>query len=121
MKPLLPLLLALLAAPVFAQQSANPPKGEPSNAKEAAEKKAAADLVIEGRYQAVVAKLSPAEQAWERVLQENLGAFYLPIHKSEKAAGKSNAWDFVEDAPGLPNVHDRVRPSCGFISTARDR
>ena len=104
MKPLLPLLLALLAAPVFAQQSANPPKGEPSNAKEAAEKKAAADLVIEGRYQAVVAKLSPAEQAWERVLQENLGAFYLPIHKSEKAAGKSNAWDFVEDAPGLPNV-----------------
>ncbi len=104
MKPLLPLLLAFFSAPVFAQQSENPPKGEPSNAKEAAEKKAAADQRLEERYQAAVAKLHPAEQAWERVLQENLGAFYLPIHKSEKASGKSNAWDFVADAPGLPRV-----------------
>ena len=104
MKPLLPILLALFSAPVFAQQSANPPKGEPSDAKEAAEKKAASDRLLEERYQAVVAKLSPAEQAWERVLQENLGAFYLPIHKSEKASGKSNAWDFVKEVPGLPRV-----------------
>ena len=104
MKPLLPLLLAFLATPAFAQQAANPPKGEPSDAKEAAEKKAAADQRLEERYQAAVAKLSPAEQAWERVLQENLGSFYLPIHKSEKASGKSNAWDFVEDVPGLPKV-----------------
>ena len=104
MKPLLPLLLAFLATPAFAQQAANPPKGEPSDAKEAAEKKAAADQRLEERYQAAVAKLSPAEQAWERVLQENLGSYYLPIHKSEKASGKSNAWDFVEDVPGLPKV-----------------
>jgi lysophospholipase L1-like esterase len=104
MKSLLPVLLALLSAPVFAQQSANPPKGEPSDAKEAAEKKAAADQRLEERYQAVVAKLSPPEQAWERVLQENLGAFYLPLHKSDKASGKSNAWDFVGDVPGLPRV-----------------
>jgi hypothetical protein len=104
MKPPLPLLLALLATPAFAQQSVNPPKGEPSDAKEAAEKKAAADQRLEERYQAVVAKLSPPEQAWERVLQENLGSFYLPFHKSEKASGKSNAWDFVEDVPGLPKV-----------------
>ena len=104
MKPLLPLLLAFLATPAFAQQAANPPTGEPSDAKEAAEKKAAADQRLEERYQAAVAKLSPAEQAWERVLQENLGSFYLPIHKSEKASGKSNAWDFVEDVPGLPKV-----------------
>lgn len=104
MKPLFPLLFALLSAPVFAQQSANPPKGEPSDAKEAAEKKAAADQRLEERYQAVVAKLSPPEQAWERVLQENLGAFYLPLHKSDKASGKSNAWDFVGDVPGLPRV-----------------
>ncbi len=104
MKPLLPLLLALLATPAFAQQSANPPKGEPSDAKEAAEKKAAADQRLEERYQAAVAKLTPAEQAWERVLQENLGSFYLPIHKNEKASGKSNAWDFVQDVPGLPKV-----------------
>jgi len=104
MKQSLPLVLTLLAVPAFAQQSANPPKGEPSNAKEAAEKKAAADQRLEERYQAAVAKLSPAEQAWEQVLQQNLGAFYLPLHKSEKASGKSNAWDFVEDAPGLPRV-----------------
>jgi len=104
MKPLLPLLLALVATPAFAQQAANPLKGEPSDAKEAAEKKAAADQRLEERYQAAVAKLSPAEQAWERVLQENLGSFYLPFHKSDKASGKSNAWDFVEDVPGLPKV-----------------
>jgi lysophospholipase L1-like esterase len=104
MKALLTLLLGLFSAPLLAQQSTNPPKGEPSDAKEAAEKRAAADKRLEERYQAVVAKLSPAEQAWERVLQENLGAFYLPLHKSDKASGKSNAWDFVEDAPGLPRV-----------------
>ena len=104
MKPPFVLLLTLLAVPAFAQQSANPPNGEPSNAKEAAEKKAAADQRLEERYQAVVAKLSPAEQAWEQVLQQNLGAFYLPLHKGDKASGKSNAWDFVEDAPGLPRV-----------------
>lgn len=98
------LLLPFFAGTALAQQSANPPKGEPSDAKEAAEKKAAADRRLEERYQAVVAKLSPAEQAWERVLQENLGAFYLPIHKGEKASGKSNAWDFVEEVEGLPRV-----------------
>ena len=67
--PLLLLPLALLAA--------EPPKGEPTNAKEAAAqaaaKKAAQDAVVEERYQALVAKLSPEEQAWEKVLQENLG------------------------------------------------
>lgn len=98
------LLLPLLAGGVLAQQPANPPTGEPSDAREAAEKKAAADRRLEERYQAVVEKLSPAEQAWERVLQENLGAFYLPIHKGEKASGKSNAWDFVETVEGLPSV-----------------
>jgi lysophospholipase L1-like esterase len=97
-------LLALLAIPAFAQQSVNPPAGEPSNAQEAAAKKAASDQRLEERYQAVVAKLSAAEQAWEKVLQENLGSFYLPLHKSDKASGKSNAWDFVEDVPGLPRV-----------------
>lgn len=100
----IPLLVSLLGGSALAQQSTNPPKGEPSDAKEAAEKKAAADRRLEERYQAVVVKLSPAEQAWERVLQENLGAFYLPIHKGEKASGKSNAWDYVEDVEGLPRV-----------------
>ena len=46
----------------------------------------------------------PPRQAWERVLQSELGSFYLPIHKRQKVAGQSNAWDFVEDDPKLPRV-----------------
>jgi len=96
------LLLAALAVS-HAQQKA-PPKGEPTNAKEAAAQKAAADKLVDERYAALVAKLPPNRQAWERVLQENLGGFYLPIHKREKIAGRSNAWDFVQDDPKLPRV-----------------
>ncbi|MCX6901259.1 MAG: SGNH/GDSL hydrolase family protein [Verrucomicrobia bacterium] len=96
------LLLASLAAS-HAQQKA-PPKGEPTNAKEAAAQKAAADKLIDERYAALVAKLPPEQQAWERVLQDNLGGFYLPLHKRDKIAGRSNAWDFVQDDPKLPRV-----------------
>ena len=103
MKPLFALLCLSIAA--FA---AEPPKGEPTNAKEAAAqaaaKKAAQDKVVDERYAAWVAKLSPAEQAWEQVLQGQLGNFYLPLHKRDKIAGKSNAWDFVKDDPKLPRV-----------------
>ena len=104
--PMKPTLLLLLPFALFA---AEPPKGEPTNAKEAAAqaaaKKAAQDAVVEERYQALVAKLSPEEQAWEKVLQENLGnGFYLPIHKRDKIAGRSTAWDFVKDDPKLPRV-----------------
>ncbi|MFA6564405.1 MAG: SGNH/GDSL hydrolase family protein [Verrucomicrobiia bacterium] len=96
------LLLASLVAS-HAQQKA-PPKGEPTNAKEAAAQKAAADKLVDERYAALVAKLPPEQQVWERTLQENLGGFYLPIHKREKIAGRSNAWDFVQDDPKLPRV-----------------
>jgi lysophospholipase L1-like esterase len=95
MKALL-LLTTLLAVP--------PSPAEPTKAAEAAAKKAAADQQLDQQYAAWVSTLSPAEQAWERVLQENLGSFYLPIHKREKVAGKSNAWDFVADDPKLPRV-----------------
>ena len=88
--------------------AAEPPKGEPTNAKEAAAqaaaKKAAQDKVVDEKYQAWLAKLSSAEQAWEAVLQRQLGNFYLPLHKRDKIAGKSNAWDFVKDDPKLPRV-----------------
>ena len=89
--------------------AAEPPKGEPTNAKEAAAqaaaKKAAQDKVVDERYQALVAKLSPEEQAWEKVLQANLGnGFYLPLHKRGKIAGQSSAWDFVKDDPKLPRI-----------------
>lgn len=84
--------------------TSSPPQGEPTNAAEAAEKKAKADAIIHERYQALVAKLPPDQQAWERVLQDQLGSFYLPLHKSAKVAGQSTAWDFVQDDPKLPRV-----------------
>jgi len=97
-------LLALLSL-TFVLVAAEPPKGEPTNAKEAAAKKAAQDAAVEVKYQALVAKLSPEEQAWEKVLQANLGnGFYLPLHKRGKIAGQSSAWDFVKDDPKLPRV-----------------
>lgn len=79
-------------------------QNEPTNEKESAAKKAAADKKLDEQYRALVKTLPPAEQAWERVLQENLGSFYLPIHKRQKVAGQSNAWDFVQDDPQLPRV-----------------
>lgn len=77
---------------------------EPTDATEAAARKAAADRVRDERYAKLVAGLPPEEQAWERTLQENLGGFYLPIHQSDRLAGKSTAWDYVRDEPGLPRV-----------------
>lgn len=79
-------------------------ENEPTNADEAAAKKAEADRKLDEQYQALVSTLSPAEQNWERVLQANLGNFYLPIHKRQKVAGQSNAWDFVKDDPQLPRI-----------------
>ncbi len=78
--------------------------GEPTNAAEAAAEKAAEDQKVEEQYQAWLKTLSPDARAWERVLQDNLGGFYLPIHKRQKVDGRSNAWDFVEDDPQLPRV-----------------
>lgn len=97
------LLIAWLSLS-FLWAAAEPPKGEPTNAKEAAAKKAAQDTLVDTRYQAWVDKLSPEEQAWEKVLQQQLGSFYFPLHKRDKIAGKSNAWDFVKDDPKLPRV-----------------
>jgi len=90
-------LLCLTAA--WAVAAPAPTKTEPTNAQEAAAKKAAQDKVVDERYAAWVAKLSPAEQEWERILQQQLGNFYLPLHQRDKLAGKSNAWDFVKDDP----------------------
>lgn len=95
-------ILAMLAA--FASANGDDAKKEPTNAQEAAAQKARAEAEIEEKYQATVKTLSPAEQAWEKLLQENLGDFYLPIHKRQKIAGQSNAWDFVHDDPALPRV-----------------
>lgn len=102
LKPLFALSCLFFA--LNASAAENPPKGEPTNAAEAAAKKARADAELEKRYQALVSAMPPAQQAWERVLQDQLGSFYLPIHKQEKVAGRSNAWDFVVDDPKLPRV-----------------
>ena len=88
----------VIAAPPAAVQS------EPTNAEEAAAKKKAAEAAVAAKYDAIVATLSAEEQAWEKVLQQHLGSFYLPHHQSDKVAGKSNAWDFVKDDPALPRV-----------------
>ena len=92
--------LFLLASPLLAQQ----PSAEPTNAAEAAAQKAREEKELTDRYAALVATLPPGEQAWERTLQENLGAFYLPLHQKDKLAGRSNAWDYVADDPALPRV-----------------
>ncbi|MEQ8790628.1 MAG: SGNH/GDSL hydrolase family protein [Pirellulaceae bacterium] len=88
------------AAPCGAQT----PPAEPTNAAEAAAQQARQEAELEAKYQVWVKTLSPPRQAWERVLQAELGGFYLPIHKREKVAGRANAWDFVEDDPALPRV-----------------
>ena len=90
--------LCAIAAPPTAVQS------EPTNAEEAAAKKKVAEAAVAAKYDAIVATLSAEEQAWEKVLQQHLGSFYLPHHQADKVAGRSNAWDFVKDDPALPRV-----------------
>ena len=105
-----PVLFSLLvASQTFAADSAKPLVGEPTNAKEAAaqaaaDQKARAAAEVARKYEALVATLPPDQQAWERLLQQNLGNFYLPAHQSDRLAGRSNAWDFVQDDPKLPRV-----------------
>lgn len=120
MTRILALVGLAFAATASAQAPVVSPKGEPTNAAEAAAQKAKADALVEERYQALAARLPPDQQAWERVLQAQLGAFYLPLHKRDKIAGRSNAWDFVQDDPKLPRVlliGDSV--SRGYTQAAR--
>ena len=120
MKHTLTLLTALLLAPLATPHASEPPKGEPTNAAEAAAQKAKADAEMDAKYQALVAKLPPEQQAWERVLQDQLGGFYLPLHKRVRVEGRSSCWDFVQDDPKLPRVlliGDSV--SCGYTLATR--
>jgi len=93
-----------IAMTAFTQGAANLVKSDPINPKESDRHKERTDALTEEHYQALVAKLTPDEQAWERVLQIQLGVFYLPSHKRAKIAGQSTAWDFVHDDPKLPRV-----------------
>jgi lysophospholipase L1-like esterase len=97
MKLHLLLLTSLLALTLHAN--------EPTNAKEAVEKKAAANKVIAEKFAKWKATLPPEQQAWETVLEENLGmGFYLPLYQADKLAGRVTAWDYVKDDPKLPRV-----------------
>lgn len=99
-------LIGLCAGGVRAQTNA-PPKGEPTNAAEAALQKKYGDKIKPqdyAAYQKLVASLPPDEQAWEKVLEDQLGGFYFPIHLRERLAKKENAWGFVKDDPALPRV-----------------
>lgn len=95
---------ALLKVESGRKPKAIPAAREPTNVAESAAKKAADDRALDEQYQKWKATLSPERQAWETLLEKNLGSFYLPIHKREKIAGRSNAWDFVPDDPKLPRV-----------------
>jgi lysophospholipase L1-like esterase len=50
------------------------------------------------------AAMTADELAWETLLEENLGDFYLPRYKVDKFAGRTTAWDHVWDDPKLPRV-----------------
>ncbi len=77
---------------------------EPSNTRELAEWQTTVSAHVIKADQARKARMSPGELAWERVLEKNLGAFYLPRYKKDKADGKVTAWDYVKDDPNLPRV-----------------
>lgn len=82
-------------------RAAQPPAPPPADAAQ----KAAEARRIDELYQQKKATLSPERQAWETLLEQNLGdAFYLPRHKRDFVAGLSTAWDFVVDDPKLPRV-----------------
>tara|TARA_R100001132_G_C3275431_1_gene98501 strand:+ start:8222 stop:9130 length:909 start_codon:yes stop_codon:yes gene_type:complete len=79
-------------------------KTEPTNASEAAAKKAKQAAELNQKFAAWKATLSPEQQAWETVLEENLGGFYLPHYQKAKLQGTITAWDYVTDDPKLPRV-----------------
>lgn len=97
------IVLGLAGSPALAQTT-KPANSEPTNAQEAAAKKAREEAEVEEKYRTWLDTLNPSQRAWEAVLQAELGTFYLPIHKKEKVSGRSNAWDYVEDNPTLPRV-----------------
>ena len=96
-------------------------KVEPSNAQELKQKKVAIQKKVDAQFVIWKQQLSPEQQAWETVLEENLGSFYLPIYKAAKVQKRKTAWDYVKDDPNLPRVlliGDSV--SRGYTQAVRD-
>ncbi|QDU48555.1 SGNH/GDSL hydrolase family protein [Gimesia panareensis] len=114
------LLILCCLSFIVASLQANDKKTEPTNADEAAAKKAKQEAEINKKFAAWKATLPAKQQAWETVLEENLGGFYLPIYKKQKVTGRATAWDYVADDPKLPRVlliGDSV--SRGYTQAAR--
>jgi len=76
--------------------------GEPTNQKEADAAKAKGAKTAAPRKD--TKPMSPEQAAWENLLEENLGSFYLPLYKKEKEKGAESAWDYVKDNPKLPRI-----------------
>ena len=115
------LLILCCLSFIVASLQANDKKTEPTNDDEAAAKKAKQEAEINKKFAAWKATLPAKQQAWETVLEENLGGFYLPIYKKQKVAGQKTAWDYVADDPKLPRVlliGDSV--SRGYTQAARN-
>jgi lysophospholipase L1-like esterase len=59
-------------------------------------------------YRAIVDGLPPAQRNWELVLEDQLGAFYFPIHLRNRIKPQfdpvRSEWGFIEDDPALPDV-----------------
>lgn len=97
--------LSILCLYTAAQPNQPPyPASEPATARDAAQTKAAEDKAIAEKFAAWKATLSPQQQAWETLLEQNLGGFYLPLYQREKVRGSVSAWDYVPDDPNLPRV-----------------
>ncbi|MBS0210155.1 MAG: subclass B3 metallo-beta-lactamase [Planctomycetes bacterium] len=94
------------------QQSGNDPvkpaadnKPAPAaNADAEAARKAAEEAELARKFAEWKAKQTPERQKWETVLEKNLGGFYLPLYQRDAIAGRTSAWDYVEDDPMLPRV-----------------
>jgi GDSL-like Lipase/Acylhydrolase family len=103
--PLLACFILVLSTGLVGQLGAAPPvKEEPTKLLKPESQKSTKQTSLDERYQAWVSTLPTAQQAWERVLQSELGSFYLPLHERAKVDGDSDAWDYVEDDPTLPRV-----------------
>jgi len=108
-RPLLPFAASLFATaalltPLRGEVAAQPSAASETAAKEQAAKKATEDKATIAAFKQWKATLPPAQQAWETILEENLGTFYLPLYQKDKVAGRTTAWDYVVDDPKLPRV-----------------
>lgn len=101
--PIAAFFLFHLALPGFSAEPTNAKEAE--DQKKAAEQKAAEQKALNEKFAAWKASLPPDQQAWETVLEQNLGmGFYLPLYQKDKLAGRVTAWDYVKDTPKLPRV-----------------